>query len=121
MAKIAIVDDSPAIRTELKKALEGAGHSVVEGENGTDGLAKITGDKEIKLIITDYNMPGLDGIKMLEKIKETMGSMPVPVFMLTTETSDTLKAAGKQVGVIAWINKPFVADKLLGAIGKVVK
>ncbi|MEK6774664.1 MAG: hypothetical protein AABY64_12025 [Bdellovibrionota bacterium] len=69
----------------------------------------------------DVQAFALDGIQMLTKIKASLGGVPFPVFMLTTETSANLKSAGKEVGVMAWINKPFAADKLLGAITKVLE
>ncbi len=121
MATIVVVDDSSVIRVQLKQTLEAAGYKVEEAENGEDGLAKVLALKNPDLVITDYNMPGLDGIQMLTKIKASLGGVPFPVFMLTTETSANLKAAGKEVGVMAWINKPFTADKLLGAITKVLE
>lgn len=120
MATIVIVDDSPSVRTHVKQALEGAGHKVIEGENGTDGLEKIVATKTPDLVISDYNMPGLDGVAMLTKVKEALGVGKFPIFMLTTETSDKLKAAGKEVGVLAWINKPFAPEKLLAAVDKVL-
>jgi two-component system chemotaxis response regulator CheY len=120
MATIIVIDDSATVRTQVKQCLESAGHKVIEADCGADGLAKIVAAKTPDLVITDYNMPGLDGIAMLSKVKEQMGATKFPIFMLTTETSDALKAAGKEVGVMAWINKPFVPEKLLGAISKVL-
>lgn len=119
MAHVIIVDDSAAVRDQLKEALVAAGHTVTEGENGNDGLAKIVAVKTPDLVISDYNMPGLDGIAMLTKVKEQLAGSKFPIFMLTTETSEKLKSAGKEVGVIAWINKPFDSAKLVAAVGKV--
>lgn len=104
----------------MKQALEHAGYKVIEGENGNDGLEKILELQNPDLVISDYNMPGLDGVAMLAKVKEKLGSGRFPIFMLTTETNEKLKAAGREVGVLAWINKPFAADKLVSAIDKVL-
>ncbi len=119
MSTILVIDDSEAVRSQLKTAFEGAGFQVVEGVDGNDGFNKMTGTPGVKLVISDYNMPGMDGLTMLTKAKEKMGSFPFPVFMLTTETSDTLKTQGKTIGITAWINKPFVAQKLIDAAKKV--
>lgn len=120
MAKVIVVDDSAAIREQVKKALEGKGHSVVEACDGVDGLAKIMQIKTPDLVISDINMPGMDGIAMLTKARDQLGGVKFPVFVLTTETSDTLKTSGKAVGVLAWINKPCDATKLLAAVDKVL-
>jgi two-component system chemotaxis response regulator CheY len=120
MAKIVIIDDSISVRAQVRDVLEKAGHEVIESENGDNGFEKLTELVAIDLVITDFNMPGLDGISMLEKVKQTKGSLEFPVFMLTTETGERLKAAGKKVGVMAWITKPFATEKLLAAVGKVL-
>lgn len=120
MAKIIVVDDSEAIREHVKKALESKGHTIIEGVDGLDGLAKVMEIKTPDLMIVDVNMPGMDGISMLAKAKEQLGGLNFPVFMLTTETSVALKAAGKEVGVMAWINKPCDAAKLIAAVDKVL-
>ncbi|MGZ3790363.1 MAG: response regulator [Bacteriovorax sp.] len=119
MATILVIDDSETVRSQLKTALEGAGFQVVEGADGNDGYNKLTSTAGLKLVISDYNMPGMDGLTMLQKAKEKLGSFPFPVFLLTTETSDTLKAQGKAIGITAWINKPFVAQKIIDAAKKV--
>ncbi len=120
MATIIVVDDSAAIRENVKKALDGKGHTIIEGQDGVDGLAKIMEVKKPDLVISDINMPGMDGIAMLTKAKEQLGGINFPVFVLTTETSDTLKSAGKGVGVLAWINKPCDGPKLVAAVDKVL-
>ncbi len=120
MATIIIVDDSEAIRTHLRQVLEAAGHKVIEAEDGTQGLAKILELKTPDLVISDYNMPGLDGVAMLTKVKEALGSGKFPIFMLTTETGEQLKAAGKAVGVNAWISKPFVPEKIVAGVEKIL-
>ncbi|MEO7164027.1 MAG: response regulator [Bdellovibrionia bacterium] len=120
MAKIVIVDDSETIRSQLKQALESAGHTVTEAVNGNDGYDKIVAMGKPDLVISDYNMPGADGISMLAKVKDKLGAGIFPIFMLTTETSESLKTAGKEIGVNAWINKPFDSAKLLSAVTKML-
>ncbi len=120
MAKILIVDDSDVLRLNLKEALAGGGHDVIDAENGAVGLAKASEDSSIQLVITDLNMPEMDGITMCRNIRGLAGREKLPIFMLTTESSADLKTQGKEVGVMLWIVKPFQADKVLGAIAKVL-
>lgn len=120
MANIVIIDDSISVRSQVREVLEAAGHAVIECDDGDHGYEKLLELKTPDLVITDFNMPGLDGITMLEKVRNALGGLNFPIFMLTTETSDRLKSAGKQVGVMAWITKPFATEKLLGAVNKVL-
>jgi len=121
MAHILIIDDSLSVRNHLCEVLRRAGHRVTEGVDGNDGLLKITQQTDVDLVISDYKMPGHDGINMLERAWSTTGPFKFPVFMLTTETSEKLKNAGRQVGIIAWIIKPFVEEKLLNAITRALE
>ena len=120
MAKILIADDSTFIRTDLKRALETAGHEVFEAEDGALGVSLFQQkESEIQLIICDINMPNLDGVSMSKQISalcaDKARAVP-PIFALTTETSPELKTEGKKAGIIAWIPKPFDPAKLLHAI-----
>lgn len=120
MALVLIIDDSEAVRSQLKTALTASGFQVEEAVDGNDGYAKITAlHSNVSLVISDFNMPGMDGISMLQKAKESLGGFKFPVFVLTTETSDSLKTSGKALGVMAWITKPFVEEKLVEAVKKV--
>lgn len=121
MAKILIADDSEALRIELKEVLQAAGHEIVEAVDGSDGLKKAQATSGIDLIISDYNMPGLDGITMVRKIKEIERYAKVPVGILTTESSNELKASGKEAGVIVWFVKPFDPARFVSTIDKVLK
>lgn len=121
MSTILIVDDSNAIRSHLKQVLESGQHTVVEATNGTDGLNTILSNRALELVITDYNMPGLDGIQMLTKAKQTQGKFGFFIFVLTTESNEKLKAAGKELGVNAWILKPFNPVTLLLAVSKIIQ
>jgi two-component system chemotaxis response regulator CheY len=118
--KILIVDDSDTLRIQLRKALEEGGYDVIEAEDGVKGLARATENNDLKLIISDYNMPEMDGVTMCRKIRELPGFDQIPMFMLTTEASPELKALGKEAGVKAWIVKPFVAEKVIGVTKKVL-
>ena len=121
MAKILIADDSESLRMELKEILEKGGHEVIEAQDGYDGLMKAEGAEGVNFILSDYNMPGLDGITMIAKIKEMERYRNVPVGMLTTESSKELKAAGKDAGVVVWVVKPFEAERLLMTVTKVLE
>ena len=120
MAKILIVDDSETLRIQLREALEGAGYKVIEGVDGIDGLRLATEHRDVNLIITDFNMPQMDGVTMAAKIREIPELVHVPMLMLTTEATPDIKAAGKAAGILAWIVKPLVPAKVLPAIEKVL-
>ncbi len=119
MAKILVVDDSETLRTQLRKILEAKGHQVVEAENGVRGLEQFAAHDDLKLVFCDVNMPEMDGLTMCERIRDTMPTRKVPIFMLTTESSKEMKLRGKDAGVMAWVTKPFVEEKLLMAVDKV--
>jgi len=120
MAKILIVDDSETLRSQLRKALEEAGHEVVEGYDGVNGLETLNSNPDVELILCDVNMPEMDGLTMLGKVSENDSFNKIPIFMLTTESNADMKEKGKAVGVKAWVTKPFVPEKLLGAVKKVL-
>jgi len=121
MAKILVVDDSESQRTQLKADLESGSHSVIEASDGHDGLEKLEKNSDIGLIICDVNMPGMDGLTMCSKIKQSGKHLDIPIFMLTSEATIELKKTAKEYGVRAWITKPYVAAKLLEALSKVIK
>lgn len=120
MANILVVDDSDAVRVQLKKDLQSKGHKVVEAVDGVDGLSKLQGSEGIQLIIADVNMPNMNGFEMCTKIREDAKYKPIKIFMLTTEASALMKLKGVDAGVTAWIIKPYIAEKLLAAIDKVL-
>lgn len=121
MARILIVDDSEALRIQLKKDLESHGHIITEAVDGLDGLEKFSASTNFDLIICDVNMPKMDGLSMCGKIQQKHPQNPVNLFMLTTEASPDVKARGKEVGVKAWITKPYILDKLIQAIDKITQ
>ena len=119
MKKILIVDDSETLRTQLKRILTSANFEVLEAENGVYGLQQLTSNPDISLIICDVNMPEMDGLTMVEKMSADTSINKSPIFMLTTESSQDMKVRGKAAGVMAWVTKPFVEEKLLKAVEKV--
>jgi two-component system chemotaxis response regulator CheY len=120
MAKlIMIVDDSSSLRTVVSIALKGAGYEVVEACDGKDALAKL-GGRKFNLIVSDVNMPNMDGITFVSQLKQMPLYKFTPVIMLTTEADETKKAAGKAAGARAWVLKPFQPPVLLDAIAKLV-
>ena len=120
MAKtILIVDDSQSMRQLVKMTLIGAGHQVLEACDGRDALSKLTGQK-INLIISDVNMPNLDGIGLVKAVKARNEYRFTPIIMLTTESEQSKKAEGQAAGARAWIVKPFQPQNLLAAVEKLM-
>ncbi|MGC4061654.1 MAG: response regulator [Aquabacterium sp.] len=118
MPVILVIDDAKTMRDTLRGVLTTAGFDVVEAENGEHGLEMLNQHK-VDLVISDLNMPGMDGLTMCGHIKEQGHN--TPIFMLTTQTSPDLKAKAKEYGVVAWIVKPHKDEVLLGGIRKVLK
>lgn len=120
MSKVIIVDDSDTIRSQLKKDLEAAGFSAVEAVDGLDGFNIVKANGDAKLIVCDVNMPKMDGVTLIQKLKSDL-SNAIPIVMLTTESNDEMRAKGKENGVVAWVVKPYKADKLIPAIKKIIE
>ena len=121
MAMVMIVDDSETLRIAVKRALESNNIKVIEADNGVKGLEQWQSHQgQIQLVITDYNMPEMDGITMVRKLREKADGKDVVVFMLTTESSPDLKNLGREVGVKAWVTKPFNEEKLIAAVKKIL-
>ena len=120
MAKtILIVDDSSSLRQVVNMALTRAGYDVIEGVDGMDALTKLDGRK-INLIVSDVNMPRMDGIAFVTQVKQNPRYKFTPVIMLTTEGQDAKKEQGRAAGAKAWIVKPFSPPILLVAVSKPV-
>jgi len=120
MAKtILIVDDSASLRQVVGIALTGAGYDVLEARDGRDALAKLDGRK-IHLIISDVNMPNMDGLTFLKAAKQLAAYKFTPVIMLTTEAGADKKAAGQAAGAKAWVVKPFQPAQMLNAVAKLI-
>lgn len=121
MAKtILSVDDSASIRQMVSFTLKGAGYNVLEAVDGEDGLTKMNGS-DVNMIITDLNMPKLDGIGFIKKIRANPKTKFIPVIMLTTESQAEKKQAGKAAGATGWIVKPFKPEQLLDVVKKVLR
>ncbi len=120
MAKtIMIVDDSSSLRQVVGIALRSAGYDVLEGCDGRDALAKLTGQK-VHMILSDVNMPHMDGISFVKAVKQIPAYRFTPVAMLTTETAGDKMQAGKDAGAKAWVTKPFKPEQLLAVVQKLV-
>lgn len=120
MAKtILIVDDSSSVRQVIGITLRGAGYDVVEGCDGKDGLQRLDGRK-VHLIISDVNMPNMDGITFVKEVKQLPAYRFTPIIMLTTESAEEKKREGQAAGAKAWVVKPFKPELLLGAVQKLI-
>ena len=117
---ILIVDDSASIRAVVSFTLESAGHLVFSAEDGQDALKHLDG-KKLDLIITDLHMPVMDGITFIKNVRTINTYKFIPILFLTTESQESKKLEAKQAGATGWIIKPFVPEKLLAVIDKVVR
>lgn len=116
---VLIVDDSSSMRQMLSFTLKEAGFAVHEGVDGKDGLVKLDGHS-FDLVITDLNMPNMDGITFIRNIRQRQAHKFTPVLMLTTESDAGKKAEGKSAGATGWLVKPFNPPQLLQTIAKVL-
>ena len=116
---VMIVDDSASVRQVVAIALKGAGYEVLDACDGQDALTKLDGRK-IHLIISDVNMPSMDGISFVKEVKASPAYRFTPVIMLTTESTDEKKQRGKEAGARAWVVKPFQPQQMLDAVAKLV-
>lgn len=120
MAQILVVDDSSTVRAEVGDFLKKNGLDVALAVDGRDGLSKLKSDPSIKLVVSDVNMPNMDGLTMAEKIRSELGNAAVNIIMLTTENSPIMKERGKAAGIKGWIVKPFKGDAVLATFKKLV-
>ena len=116
---ILVVDDSASLRQVVHLTLESAGYDVVEACDGKDALTKLNGQK-IHLIISDVNMPNMDGITFVSEAKKLAAYKFTPIIMLTTEAGEAKKQAGQAAGARAWVVKPFQPAQMLGAVSKLI-
>lgn len=119
MKRILTVDDSRSLRKMVRVSLESAGFEVVEAEDGKQALKECESGK-FDLILTDQNMPNMDGLTFIQQIRQKAGFGAVPILMLTTEASDDMKQRGRSAGATGWIVKPFDPARLLMVVGKVL-
>ncbi|MDO9051099.1 MAG: response regulator [Methylotenera sp.] len=120
MAKtILAVDDSGSLRQMVAFSLKAAGYEVVSAVDGQDGLNKAK-EKTVDLVLTDQNMPIMDGLTLIKHLRELGSYKTVPILMLTTESSDEMKAKGKAAGANGWLVKPFDPKRLIEVVQKVI-
>ena len=113
------VDDSPSIRQMVSFTLKGAGYDVTEAADGKDGLNKARAT-QAQLVLTDQNMPEMDGLTLVKSLRALPQYASVPILMLTTESSDQMKSQGRAAGATGWLVKPFDPQKLLEVVKKVI-
>jgi two-component system chemotaxis response regulator CheY len=119
MRKIMTVDDSATVRQMLSFTLQDAGYEVIEAADGVEALEKLK-NESIRMLITDLNMPQMDGIELIREVRKTPGNRFVPIIMLTTESHEQKKQAGKTAGASGWIVKPFRPEQLLRVVKMVL-
>ncbi len=119
MKKVLIVDDSISMRQMVGFTLREGGFEVIEAEHGQDALDKLKGTS-VDLVITDLNMPVMDGITLIQNLRKQPAMKTKPILMLTTEGLAAKKDAGKAAGATGWIVKPFDPEKLLQTVAKVL-
>ena len=117
---IMTVDDSTSVRQMVSFTLREAGYDVMEAVDGKDALSKLNGTS-VNMIITDLNMPVMDGIQLIRELRSLPAYKFTPILMLTTESQEGKKAEGKTAGATGWIVKPFTPDQLLSVISKVLR
>jgi two-component system chemotaxis response regulator CheY len=117
---VLIVDDSASMRQLVSFALKDGGYEVISAVNGKDAIDKLNGSK-IDMVITDLNMPEMDGIEFIKQLRGKIGYKYTPIVMLTTESQEAKKQAGKDAGASGWIVKPFTPEQLLDIVKKFVK
>ena len=115
-----IVDDSPTMRQMVAFTLTNAGFTVIEAEHGKDAVSKVAGGSKLDIVVTDLNMPEMDGITLIKELRQLSAFKFTPILMLTTESAMEKKQAGKEAGATGWIVKPFKPDVLLKTIEKVL-
>jgi two-component system chemotaxis response regulator CheY len=120
MHSILAVDDSASMRQMVAFTLKGAGYRVIEAADGQEALEKVRG-QHIDLVLTDQNMPRMDGITLVRSLRALPPFAATPMLILTTESGAQMKARGKAAGATGWLVKPFDPDKLLEVIRKVIR
>jgi len=119
MSKVILtVDDSASVRQMVRFTLSDASYTVIEAVDGRDALAKLTGP--VHLVITDLNMPNMDGLALIRAVRANAACKGVPILMLTTESQDSKKQEGRAAGATGWIVKPFATAQLLAVVRKVL-
>jgi two-component system chemotaxis response regulator CheY len=121
MKKILVVDDSETIRREVGKTLEPADFSVLEARDGAEGLRTAQQNPDLALVVLDVNMPVMNGLDMLDRLKQDPKTEPIPVLLLTTEAEEALILRAKKAGAKAWLIKPVKPEILLAAARRLAR
>ncbi|MEY4528739.1 MAG: Chemotaxis regulator CheY [Nitrospirota bacterium] len=117
---VLVVDDSSTMRQMVAYTLKNAGYDVVEAGNGKEAVGKLNGGTKPALVVTDLNMPEMDGITLITEIRKMAAFKFTPILMLTTESADDKKKAGQAAGATGWLVKPFNPEQMLKVIQKVL-
>jgi two-component system chemotaxis response regulator CheY len=120
MHSILAVDDSASMRQMVSFTLKNAGYNVVEAVDGQDALEK-TGTRDFDLVLTDQNMPRMPGLELVKKLRDNPKFKTTPILILTTESSDEMKQAGRAAGATGWLVKPFDPARLIDVVAKVIR
>lgn len=120
MKHILTVDDSPSVRQMVRLTLSQAGYRVSEASDGSEGVTKAS-QQSFDLVLTDLNMPGMDGLTMIKKVRGLPSCRGVPIIFLTTESDAGLKQEAKAAGASGWLTKPFQKDQLLVVVQKFLR
>ena len=115
-----VVDDSASMRQMVAFTLTSAGFEVIQGCDGKDALTKASG-KQLNLVVTDLNMPVMDGIELIKQLRSQQNYKFIPILMLTTESQEEKKTAGRKAGATGWMTKPFNPEQLMSIVSKVVR
>lgn len=118
---ILIVDDSESIREAIGLALSGAGYHVEKAVDGEDGIRMLRSVSQVDLVITDLNMPNMDGINLVQEVRKDDAYKYLPILILTTESQNVKRMEARKAGATGWIIKPFVKEQLLQVIQKVLR
>lgn len=116
---ILTAEDSSSLRSLMSSTLQDAGYEVIEADDGQQALERLA-DEEIDMLITDLNMPRLDGIDLIREVRKKPANRFLPIVMLTSETQNSRRQEGKQAGASAWIQKPFKPEQLLKVVQMVL-
>jgi two-component system chemotaxis response regulator CheY len=119
MKTILAVDDSGSLRQMLSFSLKAAGYGVIEAVDGQDGLNKAK-QQQVDMVLTDQNMPGMDGLSLIKALRAMKNYQSVPILMLTTESGDDMKAMGRAAGANGWLVKPFDPARLTEVVKKLI-
>jgi len=120
MANVLVVDDSNTMRELVSGFLRTHGFDVVTATDGRDGLDKLRNDPAIALVVSDINMPVMDGLTMIRQLRAKPAHQGVPIIFLTTESDADIKAQAKSAGATGWLTKPFDPDQLIRIVKKVL-